>query len=156
MINEIQKSYTAYASAYNLEKEHTYTIPKIYSAKGDLTKRWYVYYSFRNPTTGRMTRQTPLTMSINRRFKTVKGRMEQLQILQKATLQALKDGFNPYVERQKSKSNYHPTKQLLNDIIEEKKNSLKESSYSDYRVRMNSFIKFLDKKQYRGNSFILY
>tara|TARA_R110001583_G_scaffold68241_1_gene194395 strand:+ start:97 stop:351 length:255 start_codon:yes stop_codon:yes gene_type:complete len=30
--------------------------PKIYTAKGNLSKRWYVYYIFRNPETGKLER----------------------------------------------------------------------------------------------------
>ena len=34
-----------------------YSTPKIYDAKGDLSKRWYVYFSFRNPNTDKLERQ---------------------------------------------------------------------------------------------------
>lgn len=33
-----------------------FSTPKIYTAKGDLSKRWYVYFSFRNPETGKLIR----------------------------------------------------------------------------------------------------
>jgi hypothetical protein len=34
--------------------------PKIYDAKGDLSKRWYVYFYYRNPETGKMKKQKPI------------------------------------------------------------------------------------------------
>lgn len=37
-----------YESAYDLTSKRNYSRPKIYSAKGDLKKRWYVYFSFRD------------------------------------------------------------------------------------------------------------
>ncbi|MFK7813377.1 MAG: hypothetical protein AB8B59_12870 [Maribacter sp.] len=43
-----------YESAYNLPVKKIFSKPKIYSAKGDLTKRWYVYFSYRNPKSGKM------------------------------------------------------------------------------------------------------
>jgi hypothetical protein len=39
-----------------LEHDINYSIPKIYDAKGDLSKRWYVYFSYRNPKTNKLVR----------------------------------------------------------------------------------------------------
>ncbi|WP_372800872.1 hypothetical protein [Lutibacter sp.] len=50
---------SAYESAYDLSVKMKYSIPKIYIANGDLKKRWYVYFSFQNPKTGRLKRVTP-------------------------------------------------------------------------------------------------
>ena len=46
-------------SAYDLPVNKNYSNPKIYTASGDLKKRWYVYFSYRNPETGRLKRVTP-------------------------------------------------------------------------------------------------
>ncbi|MFG6686030.1 hypothetical protein ACGK9U_05565 [Mariniflexile sp. HNIBRBA6329] len=35
-------------SVHNLQIKKFFSTPKIYSANGDLSKRWYVYFSFRN------------------------------------------------------------------------------------------------------------
>ena len=40
-----------YESAYDLFVKPNFSVPKIYSAKGNLNKRWYVYFSFRDPKT---------------------------------------------------------------------------------------------------------
>ena len=54
MFKKLKEYYTAYANAYDFESAmKNFTVPKIYTAKGDLSKRWYVYYSFRHPDTGR-------------------------------------------------------------------------------------------------------
>lgn len=34
---------------HDLEHKKQFSVPKIYNAKDDLNKRWYVYFSFRNP-----------------------------------------------------------------------------------------------------------
>lgn len=34
---------------HDLKKKTLYSTPKIYMANGDLSKRWYVYFSFQNP-----------------------------------------------------------------------------------------------------------
>ena len=48
-----------YDNAYDLKIKKNYSTPKIYDANGDLSKRWYVYFSFRNPETGKLKRVTP-------------------------------------------------------------------------------------------------
>lgn len=32
---------------HDLSTKPNFSVPKIYTAKGDLSKRWYVYFSFR-------------------------------------------------------------------------------------------------------------
>jgi len=41
---------------HSLSKKKKFSAPKIYSANGDLSKRWHVYYSFRNPETAMLER----------------------------------------------------------------------------------------------------
>lgn len=49
-----------YESAYDLSVKRKFSIPKIYSANGDLKKRWYIYFAYRDPETGKLERQTPI------------------------------------------------------------------------------------------------
>ena len=44
-------------SEHDLAHKTDFSPPKIYTAKGDLSKRWYVYFSYRNPSTGKLKRQ---------------------------------------------------------------------------------------------------
>jgi len=48
-----------YQSAYDLQMKKDYSNPQLYTANGDLKKRWYVYFSYRNPETGKLKRVTP-------------------------------------------------------------------------------------------------
>ncbi|MEH6514857.1 hypothetical protein [Maribacter arcticus] len=41
---------------HDLSTKSNFSVPKIYTAKGDLSKRWYVYFSFLNPETNKMQR----------------------------------------------------------------------------------------------------
>lgn len=41
---------------HNLLENKNYSTPKIYNANGDLSKRGYVYFSYRNPVTGKLQR----------------------------------------------------------------------------------------------------
>ena len=46
-----------------------YSTPKIYTASNNLNKRWYVYFSFRNPKTEKLKRITPFYEEANK-YKT--------------------------------------------------------------------------------------
>jgi hypothetical protein len=84
-----------YEIEYDLKIRKDYSEPKIYNANGDLQKRWYIYFSFRNPKTGKLERQTPIYGGINQ-FKTLRERKEAAKNLCEAVKKILKTGFNPY------------------------------------------------------------
>ena len=63
--------------------------------KKALDKRWYLYYSFRNPETGKMVRQPNISMNVNR-MKTKTERMEFLNGLKIQLKLVLETGYNPY------------------------------------------------------------
>ncbi|WP_053991621.1 hypothetical protein [Mangrovimonas sp. TPBH4] len=54
---------------HDLPTEKLFSTPKIHTANGDLSKRWYVYFSFRDPKTNKLTGQSPIYASANR-YKT--------------------------------------------------------------------------------------
>ena len=84
-----------YESAYDLTAKKNFSVPKIYDANGDLTQRWYVYFSFRNPQTGKLTRQTPIYGNANT-FKTKQERYEILNAYRKTLVALLEKGLSPY------------------------------------------------------------
>ena len=132
-----------YANAYDLTYKKQYSVPKIYDANGDLTKRWYVYYSFRNPSTDMLERQTPIYSGVNQ-FKTLKERKEAIKILAKAIETILENGFNPYDDSiSVDESKKYNIPDAVTFALELKKNTLKENSYRDFRVRIKSFEKWL-------------
>lgn len=60
-----------------------------------LDKDWYVYYSFRDPKSNKLTRQPNIKGGANK-FKTKNERIEILKRYQKNLLLLLERGFNPY------------------------------------------------------------
>lgn len=139
-----------YANAYDLTYKKLYSSPSIYDAKGDLSKRWYVYYSFRNPETEKLERQTPIYSGVNQ-FKTVKERREAIKILAKAIETILENGYNPYDDSiSVDESKKYSIPDAINFALELKKNSLKENSYRDFRVRVKSFEKWLSSNGYEN------
>jgi integrase len=132
-----------YANAYDLTYKKQYSLPKIYDANGDLSKRWYVYYSFRNPATDMLERQTPIYSGVNQ-FKILKERKEAIKILAKAIETILENGFNPYDDSiSVDESKKYNIPDAVTFVLELRKNTLKENSYRDFRVRLKSFEKWL-------------
>lgn len=133
-----------YANAYDLEYKSQYSAPKIYDANGDLSKRWYVYYSYRNPATDKLERQTPIYAGVNK-FKNLKERKNAIKILAKAVENILENGFNPYDEDSVpvDETKNYSIPDAVTFSLELKKNTLKENSFRDFRIRIKSFEKWL-------------
>ena len=87
----------AYESEYDLSKKKLFSIPKIYTANGNLSKRWYVYFSFRDSDTGKLKRLTPFYGTANT-YKTKEERLEVLTVYRKVLLKLLKQGYNPFLD----------------------------------------------------------
>jgi integrase len=85
--------------AHNLEHKlkikKNFSAPKIYNAHGDLSKRWYVYFSFRDPQTGKLKRQQNIYGNVNL-YKTKEERLSILSSFRRNLLNLLKEGYNPY------------------------------------------------------------
>lgn len=123
-----------------------YTTPKIYhgGSEYDLSKRWYVYYSYLHPTTGKMAQQPPVYHKINQQFKTKKERLRELRELRDDIERLLKKGFTPYA--QEAQQTKHSAQAALAFALSIKKNTLKETSYKDYDNRVAIFSRYLDEK----------
>ncbi len=159
------KLQTAYATAYKhgLEKKK-YTEPKIYHGGDnfDLSKRWYVYYSFAKPDLfdklGKpvLVRQTPVTMSVNKQFKTKAERLLHLGIIKEVLSEMLKEGYSPYKDKLKldSKSLEYTASAALDFAYNIKVNELSETSIKDYKSRYGRFKKYLDKKNLLDKSIL--
>ena len=136
-----------------------------------MSKDWYVYFSFRNPKTGKLERQTNIKGGVNK-IKTREERFEKFKLIQESLLIILRKGFNPYednTELEIKHFNYENVKETTpiieipqikqnnNDEIELtikeafvfgldiKKNVLGKTSYSGYQGRINRFLIWLDK-----------
>ncbi|WNH11148.1 tyrosine-type recombinase/integrase [Thalassobellus suaedae] len=103
-----------YESAYDLSQKRNFSNPKIYTAKGNLTKRWYVYFSFRDPKTEKLKRITPFYGNANT-YKTKEERMEVLMVYRKVLLKLLIQGFNPFSNNTELYNKLH-SKKVSNDL----------------------------------------
>lgn len=111
-----------YESAYDLSVKRNFSNPKIYSANGDLTKRWYVYFSFREPKSGKLKRLTPFYGNANK-YKTKEDRMSVLVTYRKVLLRLLKQGYNPYTDNTELHHRLNAKKDGASDQVLTKKKS---------------------------------
>ena len=79
-------------SEHDLSKKKNYSVPKIYNANGDIKKRWYVYFSYRNPATGKLQRLKNI-YGIANKYKTKEDRISVLLVYRKTLLKLLKQGY---------------------------------------------------------------
>ncbi|WP_223253714.1 site-specific integrase [Flavobacterium sp. LM5] len=134
-----------HASAHVLSLKKKYSTPNIYDANGDLSKRWYVYYSYRNPATDKLERQTHIYAGVNK-FKTLKERKNAIKILAQAVENILENGYNPYEDEEINSTSNEKNYSIADAVtfsLELKENILKENSYKDFRIRIKSFEKWL-------------
>lgn len=123
----------AYTSSKNL-----YTEPKIYDGDGDLSKRWYVYFYYRNPATGKLVLQPPLYMGVNR-LKTKSARIERLTINKTALHELLKKGYNPY-------ETYKEIEKRIEQQKKEEQNDIPDSQRKNYTVKKALFFALKQRK----------
>jgi integrase len=80
---------------HDLEHKTKFSTPKIFDAGGDLSKRWYVYFSYRNPKTGKLKRMKNIYGSANR-YKAKEARYTILNLYKKRLFKFLNEGYNPF------------------------------------------------------------
>jgi len=140
-----------YANAYDLGFKKKYSEPKIYDAGGDLSKRWYVYFSFRNPQNDKLERQTPIYQGVNQ-YTELSTRKKAIKILRDSVSAILKNGYNPYIDE----PNRVDEVQLMNIpdavqfVLKLKKSKLSANSYQDFRIRITAFEKWLLKNGFEN------
>ena len=134
----------AYDSAYFFDIPMKNYSVGIYDAKGDLTKRWYVWYSVRNPKTGKLERQPTICNNINT-HKDYRSRKKALDILRQVIEKGLKEGhINPFITPNENENLTIPEVFKLIDKYAQK--NYKESTYSDFKSRIRQFEKWVYEK----------
>ena len=144
---------SVHATAQKMGISKKYTEPKLYHGgkSFDLSKRWYIYYSYQHPElkdrhgNPRMVRQPNITMKFNRRYKDKKERLMHFELVREALHDALKNGYSPYNSNFKAENKYS-VEAALDFAYGLKKTSLSNSSDRDYRSRLGQFKRYLKKK----------
>jgi integrase len=125
--------------------ERKYSEVRIFDANGDLSKRWYIYFSYRNPATGKLERQPYIDAGINQ-HKTIRDRRTAAELIKKAVERALKNNYNPYG------SDADKIILSIDDIFKKLDtyalNSFKESYYKNFKSRVGQFENWLTENNF--------
>lgn len=132
------------------ENALNYKLAKLYagSKKGEkpnLSKQWFVYYSYRNPVTKKLERQPPVYRDINT-FNTIAERKEYAQLIIVAINELLKAGFSPY-EEFVNKEDGTLDKNILSCAkfyLSEKEKYLAKKSYKPYSQHVGYFVDWIN------------
>jgi integrase len=144
---------------HSLPIKKPYSTPKIHTSGGNLKKRWYVYYHFRNPKTGLLERMVNTYGNANR-YHTKEERLSILTNFQRHLLKLLKEGYNPFESNQEiynkefenvssKEVEIEAPKKTINEAIDYalnlKKKILNETSYRGLNNRMDNFTDWIAK-----------
>lgn len=149
ILHFLQNEYDSeYATEYAMSNRGQYTKPKIYDAGGDLSKRWYVYFSYRDPQTGKMVRQKPIYLGVNRKYKTLSERRAAIKKVRDVLERHLANGsINPY-ETKYTENKVLSIHEAFSLAMTHAKATMKESSFQNHKHRIKSFEKWLDQNAF--------
>lgn len=103
---------TVHGTVHVFDMKRAFSEPKIYTGGADakswsklskkeqrdaLSRNWYVYYSFRDPSTGKLKRQPNIKAGANR-YGTKRQRYAHLRTIQRNLAMFLEAGFSPYAD----------------------------------------------------------
>ena len=153
MSNLLRYLYTEHDFEHKVIQKKRYSEPKIYDANGDLSKRWYVYFSFRKIVDGSLERFPNNIYSPQHYDK--KERIEWLKTIQRNLSVLLKDGFNPYnPDGNFNFENESTQNKSINEAfvfaLNIKKSTLAETSYKGLEGRINRFEKWLSENGFKN------
>ena len=138
---------------HDLKEKKKYSEPKIYDAEGDLSKRWYVYFSFRKTADATLVRFPNNIYAPQHLDK--KDRLQWLKTIQRNLSVLLKDGFNPYNPENKFEfENDENSNKSINEAFEFalniKKSTLAKTSYKGLEGRILRFEKWLNENGFKN------
>jgi len=111
---------------------------KLFDASGDLSSRWFIFYYFRNPNTGKWHR---IKHYISERCKNRTQRYCEARKLKKKIDKQLLQGYNPFLNKGKLNETLVIS---LENILTLKKESNRKRTYMTYRSYTKYFKNFLN------------
>lgn len=160
---------------HDLSTKSNFSAPRIYTAKGDISKSWYVYFSFRDPITKKLVRMKNVYGKANN-YKTKTGRLTILTSYRKNLLKLLKEGYSPFeknkeLKKSTSKNTSYvkikeeilpkpeietsltnkaqdigmPLNEVFEYVMKLMQNQVKSRTLQDYRLKTKSFLNWLSE-----------
>lgn len=95
-IKAVKFKHLTLAADKKMTNSHKYKLPEIYDAGGDVGKQWFVFYSFKDPETGKFKR-FKVFRDINQ-SKLKSERTQKARAIKQALTELLIEGFDPFYE----------------------------------------------------------
>ncbi|NEU67961.1 tyrosine-type recombinase/integrase [Spirosoma agri] len=122
-----------------------YKEPVLFNAKGDLTARWFVYYSYVNPYTGKLER-IKVYNDINK-FKTKKERVDFARLIIEGINEKLKNGYNPFAEQSEQMAGgVYTLKEAVDAYLTLKTEQLRSKTVTGYKSILKQFEKWASNR----------
>lgn len=143
----VPKYYVVEPQSVNYSQPKLY-IPKDKSGRPTVDRPWYVWFSYRNPETGKFDGKSKFIYKrgINRKYKTVEGRKRFGKQLIEVFTRLLEEGFNPYdktiyyTDETETEMKFFTLQDGLEYAFELKKKEIARSTKSDWKYRLNKFL----------------
>lgn len=146
-----------------MERKKLIILPQLNDQNGDIEKKWFVYFSWRNPKTGKMER-VRMHKGLHK-IKDQKARYQEANKIISEYTEKLKAGWTPLLQDDVIYSDdlrYHNVAKMFgrkkagnktfnyfaNEYIDKKTIGLQEETVSTYRSRLRIFDMWLQKKGY--------
>ena len=138
-------------------------LPHLIDAGGDMTKKWWIEYSFRNPKTGVMQRYRNYTLFTN--VPTAKSRYNLAAKFISELKAKIQSGWTPFSEEQekyiyedeltysavadnygKMRESNRTVRTYLSDFLSRKKVEINKKSFQTYQSKIRSFCAYLEQR----------
>lgn len=128
-----------------MKKKNSFTVPKLCSRGNDISKSWYVYFTFTD--NSGITKQFRFKHELNT-YKTRREREREAGSMCTVLHNRLMDGWNPISDEVEERKEDVTVSQALDDILSIKKSYLTARSYKTYSDQISFFQKWLKIAKY--------
>jgi integrase len=119
-----------------------YKLSRLSDCDGDLSQRWYVYYLFRDPDSGKWIR---FSKWISSRLVTRTQRYEAAKDLRRSIDLKLRQGWNPFIAQNRGLTT---VQQSVDYFLKIKERQIRYRTLISYRSHLKRYSDWLSKKKY--------
>lgn len=128
-----------------LTKNIAYKEPEIYDAGGDMSKQWFVFYSYKNPETGKFQR-FKIFRDINS-HKLKSERIEAAKSIRVAMSELLAEGFCPF-ELYRPELDDFTVSNCIDTFLKSVEGGIRKKTFKKYDLYLKIFKEWLIKNGY--------
>jgi len=128
-----------------MKKKNSFTVPKLCNRVNDLSKSWYVYFTYTDDLGN--WKQFRYKHELNS-YKTKREREREAGSMIAVLHNRLLDGWNPFIDKIEKEKEDETVSQAIRNILAIKKSTITKRSYKTYSDLIGLFEKWLIQKKY--------